>query len=471
MMEEPMDRTADALVVFGLTGDLGMRMTIPALYRLELRGELPCDVVGIGRQERSADEVREMARASIERAEETIDDDAFERFAKRLSYLPADATDESAYRRLAESLGSSRRPLFYLATPPSLFASIVEALGRASLADHARVVIEKPFGHDLASARELNARLLEVLDDDQILRIDHFLGKEPVQDLVYLRFANELFEPVWNRHHVEAVQLNLAESFGIEGRGSFYDDVGALRDVVQNHVLQVLALVAMEPPAGGRDAIARRRLDVLRAIPDADPADYVRGQYDGYRDEDGVKPGSETETFAALKLEIDNWRWAGVPFLIRAGKALPTTLTEVDARFRRPPKILMGTRIAEVKHHNHLSIRIGRDAGASIGVLVKDATSDSAEPVHLDVSFREHVKESPEPYERLLGDALIGDASLFPNQRIIEELWRIVQPLLNDPPPVEAYAGGTWGPEAAERLAEPFGGWRSPAGKDDAAGS
>jgi glucose-6-phosphate 1-dehydrogenase len=462
-MKEPMDRNADALVVFGLTGDLGMRMTIPALYRLHLREALPCDVVGIGRQERTTDEVREMARSSIEEAEGSIDDEAFEAFAKRLSYLPADATDEAAYRRLAEFLGSSRHPLYYLATPPSLFAPIVESLGRTGLAGHARVVVEKPFGHDLASARDLNARLLDVLDDDQILRIDHFLGKEPVQDLIYLRFANELFEPVWNRHHVEAVQLNLAESFGIEGRGSFYDDVGALRDVVQNHVLQVLALVAMEPPAGGPGAIARRRMDVLRAIPDADPADYVRGQYEGYRDEDGVKPGSETETFAALKLGIDNWRWSGVPFLIRAAKAMPTTLTEVDARFRRPPPILMGTLTAEVKHHNHVSIRIGADAGASIGVLVKDATSDSAEPVHLDVSFREHVQESPGPYERLLGDALIGNAALFPTQRMVEELWRIVQPLLDDPPNVEPYASGTWGPDAAERLAEPFGGWRSPA--------
>jgi glucose-6-phosphate 1-dehydrogenase len=456
-----MDRTADALVVFGLTGDLGTRMTIPALFRLHVRDALPCDVVGIGRQERSTDEVREMARESVRRAEDTVDDDELDAFAKRLSYVPADATDEKAIARLAEFLGPSRHTLFYLAIPPSLFAPIVVALGRAGLTEHARVVVEKPFGHDLASARELNAQLLEVLDDDQILRIDHFLGKEPVQDLIYLRFANELFEPVWNRHHIEAVQLNLAESFGIEGRGSFYDAVGALRDVVQNHILQVLALVAMEPPAGGHDAIARRRLDVLRAIPDADPADYVRGQYEGYQDEDGVEPDSDTETYAALKLGVDNWRWSGVPFLIRAGKSLPLTRTEVDARFRRPPPILMGTRAAEVKHHNHVSFRIGRDAGASIGVLLKDATSDSAEPTHLDVSFREHVEESPSPYERLLGDALVGNASLFPSQRMVEELWRIVQPLLDDPPPVERYARGRWGPDAADRLAEPFGGWRN----------
>ena len=458
-----MDRTADALVVFGLTGDLGTRMTIPALYRLHVRDALPCDVVGIGRQERSTDEVREMARESIRRAAGSVDEDELDAFAKRLSYVPADATDEKAIARLAEFLGPSRHTLFYLAIPPSLFAPIVEALGRAGLTEHARVLVEKPFGHDLASARELNAKLLEVLDEDQILRIDHFLGKEPVQDIVYLRFANELFEPVWNRHHVEAVQLNLAESFGIEGRGSFYDDVGALRDVVQNHILQVLALVAMEPPGGGPDAVARRRLDVLRAIRDADPADYVRGQYEGYLDEDGVEPGSATETYAALKLEVDNWRWSGVPFLIRAGKGMPITRTEVDARFRRPPPILMGTRSAEVKHHNHVSIRIGRDAGASVGVLVKDATSDSAEPIHLDVSFREHVKESPEPYERLLGDALVVNASLFPSQRMVEEMWRIVQPLLDDPPSVERYGRGTWGPVAADRLAEPFGGWRNTA--------
>ncbi len=465
-MTEPMDTTADALVVFGISGDLGRRMMIPALYRLELKGALPCDVIGVGRQELTSDEVRAMARESIERAGESIDEDAFERFAKRLSYIVADAADPSSYERLAETLAPARRPVFYLATPPSLFGPIVESLGRADLAKKARVVIEKPFGHDLASARALNEQLLRVLDEDRIYRIDHFLGKEPVQDIVYLRFANEIFEPIWNRHHIESVQITLAESFGIEGRGSFYDGVGALRDVVQNHLLHVLALVTMEPPAGSRDAIADRRLDVLRAIPDVDPTDYIRGQYEGYANEDGVRPGSDTETFAALKLRIDNWRWSGVPFLIRAGKALATTMTEVHVLFRRPPPILLGDHTEEVQHHNHISIRIGKDAGASIGVLVKDASGEAAEPVHLDVSFQEHLARSPSPYERLLGDALIGDATLFPHQAVVEEMWRIVQPLIDDPPPVESYERGTWGPTSADRLAESYGGWRQPRGDE-----
>ena len=336
--------------------------------------------------------------------EGSIDDEAFEAFAKRLSYLPADATDEAAYRRLAEFLGSSRHPLYYLATPPSLFAPIVESLGRAGLAGHARVVVEKPFGHDLASARDLNARLLEVLDDDQIA--DRPLPREgagPGPDLP--RFANELFEARVEPSHVEAVQLNLAESFGIEAAAASTTTSARCWSSCRK---SSRCSPRRDGTAGGRSRRDRPPPDGRPARdPDADPADYVRGQYEGYGDEDGVKPGSETETFAALKLGIDNWRWSGVPFLIRAAKAMPTTLTEVDARFRRPPPILMGTLTAEVKHHNHVSIRIGADASASIGVLVKDATSDSAEPVHLDVSFREHVQEM-RPYERLLGDALTG---------------------------------------------------------------
>jgi glucose-6-phosphate 1-dehydrogenase len=465
-MTKPMDATADALVVFGITGDLGRRMTLPALYRLELRGDLPCDVYGVGRNERTTDELRAMAREAVEDAGEQVDDEVFSRFAKRLTYLQADATDRASYRQLAETMGSVRRPVFYLATPPSVFAPTVDAIGQAGLADGARVVIEKPFGHDLASARELNERLRQVLDPSQIYRIDHFLGKEPVQDIVYLRFANELFEPVWNRHHVESVQITLAESFGIEGRGSFYDPVGALRDVVQNHLLQVLALVSMEAPAGSSAAIEDRKLDVLRSMPAADPKHYSRGQYEGYRDEDGVDPRSGTETYAALRLRIDNWRWSGVPFLIRAGKAMGTTLGEVRVLFRRPPPILMGDRTERVRHHNHVTIRFGKDAGATIGVSVKDPAGNHATPIHLGVSFQDHVAKSPTPYERLLGDALAGDPTLFPRQAVVEEMWRIVQPLLDAAPPVESYPRGSWGPSSADRLAERHGGWRTP-GDDD----
>jgi glucose-6-phosphate 1-dehydrogenase len=397
----------------------------------------------------------------------SVDDLAFERFAKRLSYLAGDATDPALHERLRDTLGASRRPVFYLATPPSLFAQIVELLGKTGLTGAARVVVEKPFGYDLSSARTLNEHLLRVVREEQIYRIDHFLGKEPVQDIVYLRFANEIFEPIWNRHHVEAVQITLAESFDVKDRGGFYDGVGTLRDVVQNHLLQVLALVAMESPSGSTDAIADRRLDVLRAIPEADPAEYVRGQYEGYRDEKGVAPDSDTETFAALRLRIDNWRWTDVPVLIRAGKAMPATMTEVHVLFRRPPPILLGDHTEQVHHHNHISIRIGKDAGASIGVLVKEPSGASVEPVHLDVSFREHLARSPGPYERLLRDALVGDPTLFPGQATVEEMWRIVQPLVDDPPPAESYEKGSWGPASAAGLAEPFGGWRPAADDED----
>jgi glucose-6-phosphate 1-dehydrogenase len=457
-----MDRTADALVLFGITGDLARKMTLPALYRLEARDLLPCPVLGVGRSEGAVAQIRERARAAIEEAGEPIDQRIFDRLARRLGYVAGDVADPALYQRIREALGGAERPVFYLAVPPSLFATAVEALGAAGLASDARVVIEKPFGEDLASARDLNRRISRVLEEDQVYRIDHFLGKEPVQDIVYLRFANEIFEPVWNRYHVSHVQINMAEAFDVADRGSFYDPVGALRDVVQNHLLQILALVTMEPPAGGRDAIADRRLDVLRAVPEADPSAYVRGQYEGYRDVKGVAPDSGTETYAALRLEIDNWRWAGVPFLIRTGKALPTTATEVDVRFRLPPAILMGDRVGEVKRHNHITLRIDPEPGASLGVLLKEPAEERSEPVHLDLTFREQLGAAPAPYERLLYDALTGDGTLFPRQDVIEETWRILQPLLDAPPPVGTYPKGSWGPSAADHLAEPHGGWRAP---------
>ncbi len=460
-----MDRTADALVVFGITGDLARRMTLPAVYRLEARGMLPCPVIGVGRAEWGATEVRERTRVALEECGEPIDPRVFERLAGRFDYVSGDVTDPELYRKLGKALGGAERPVFYLAVPPDLFAPVIEALGAAGLTPGARVGIEKPFGADLASAKELNRRILAVLEEDQVYRIDHFLGKEPVQDIVYLRFANEIFEPIWNRYHVKCVQINMAEEVDVADRGSFYDRVGALRDVVQNHLLQVLALVTMEPPAGGRDAVADRRLDVLRAMPDADPAAYVRGQYEGYHDVKGVAPDSDTETFAALRLTIDNWRWAGVPFLIRTGKALPVTATEVDVQFRLPPAILMGDRTEEVPHHNHIKLRIGHDAGVSLGVLLKEPAQERSEPVHLDVSFREQLGAAPEPYERLLSDALTGDGTLFPRQDVIEETWRIVQPLLDAPAPVEPYAQGSWGPASVDRLLDGCEGWRTPGRK------
>jgi glucose-6-phosphate 1-dehydrogenase len=450
---------SDVLVIFGITGDLARKKTFPALYRLERRGLLELPIIGSGRTPWTHEQLRKEARSSIEGAIHVVDPEALERFLGRLRYVTGDLDDPDTIERLRDAMGSASHPLFYLEIPPGLFGMVVERLAAAKLTDGARVVIEKPFGHDLASARALNRELLQVLTEDQIYRIDHFLGKEPVQDIVYLRFANAIFEPLWTRDHIESVQITMAEDFGVEGRGRFYDGVGALRDVVQNHLLQVLALVAMEPLSGGPEAVADRRMDVLRAMPAADPAHYVRGQYDGYRAIDGVSPDSTTETFVALRLEIDNWRWAGVPFFLRAGKCLAATATEVDIRFRKPPAIMLDDGVRVLRHHNHMKLRIGEDAGASIGLLLKKPGEAATQSVHLDLSFDEQLGEAPGPYERLLHDALMGHGMLFPRQDVIEETWRIVQPLLDDPSPVESYSPGSWGPEDCEDLVAAHGGW------------
>jgi glucose-6-phosphate 1-dehydrogenase len=450
---------SDVLVIFGITGDLARKKTFPALYRLEQRGLLDVPIIGSGRTPWSDDQLRKEARSSIEHGIRVVDTDVLDRFLARLRYVTGDLDDPDTIERLREAIGRARRPLFYLEIPPTLFGMVVQRLAAAQLTDGARVVCEKPFGHDLASARELNHELLQVLREDQIYRIDHFLGKEPVQDIVYLRFANAIFEPLWTRDHIGSVQITMAEEFGVEDRGRFYDGVGALRDVVQNHLLQVLALVAMEPLSGGPEAVADRRIDVLRAMPAADPAHYVRGQYDGYRAIDGVSPDSTTETFVALRLEIENWRWAGVPFFLRAGKCLAATATEVDIRFRKPPAIMLDDGVRVLRHHNHMKLRIGEDAGASIGLLLKKPGEAATQSVHLDLSFEEQLGEAPGPYERLLHDALVGNGMLFPRQDVIEETWRIVQPLLDDPPPVEPYAPGSWGPDDCDDLVTAHGGW------------
>jgi len=457
-----MSQPADALVVFGITGDLARRMTFPALYHLTEQGLLSCRVIGVGRRALRDDELTELARDTILAAEEDVDESVLDDLLSRLVYIGGDAEESSLYDRLREALGGASAPVFYLATPPETFLEVAEELAAAELVEGARLIVEKPFGTDLRSARELNERLTAIFPEEQIFRIDHFLGKEPVQDIMYLRFANALFEPLWTREHVTSIQITMAEDFGVEERGAFYDRVGALRDVVQNHLLQVLALVAMEPPSGGDDAIARRRLDVFRAMPEADPDRAIRGQYRGYREVPGVQRTSETETFVALELVIENWRWAGVPILIRAGKCLPATATEVVVRLERVPQLRWGRRRLHTPGNDDIVLRVGRDPGVTIGIRAKTPGMEVSQPVSLDLDFEEELGEPPEPYERLLYDALRGDHTLFPHWEVIEETWRIVQPLLDSPPPLELYQPGTWGPSSAEAIAAPHGGWRVP---------
>ena len=458
---------ADALVVFGITGDLARRMTLPALYRLIEQELLTCSVLAIGRRPLSADELAELTRDAVRKAVKSVDEAALDSLISRLKYIVGDVVSEALYEHLRNELGPVRSPVFYLAIPPDSFLAVAEGLAAAGLVENARLVVEKPFGTDLHSARKLNERLTAIVPEERLYRIDHFLGKEPVQDIIYFRFANALFEPVWSREDVDSIQITLAEDFGVEGRGAFYDGVGAIRDVVQNHLLQVLALAAMEPPSGGDDAIARRRLDVFRAMPDADPKQAVRGQYEGYREIDGVRAGSDTETFVALKLEIENWRWANVPILIRAGKALPVTGTEVVVRLERVPQLRWGSNRLDTPGTDDIALRVGRDPGVTIGIRAKTPGREVSQPVSLDLDFAEELGEPPQPYERLLADALRGDSTLFPRFEVIEETWRIVQPLLDSPPPLEPYERGTWGPASAEKLAAEHGGWRDPAGRRD----
>jgi glucose-6-phosphate 1-dehydrogenase len=459
-MTSPANTAADVLVIFGITGDLARKMTFRSLYRLERRGMLDCPIVGVARDDWSAATLRDNARRAIEDSGETIDEDVFQRFAERLSMVSGDFGDPKTYDRVAEAIKGKHTPVFYLEIPPSLFGEVVEGLVGANLTARARVVVEKPFGHDLASARALNDQLRMLLQEWQIFRIDHFLGKEPAMDIMYLRFANSIFEPLLNRDRIQCVQLTMAEDFGVEDRGSFYDPVGALRDVVQNHLLQLTGLFASEPPStADADGQRDKRVEVFRAMPSVDPKHYVRGQYDGYRSVKGVSPGSQTETFAALRLEVDNWRWSGVPFFIRAGKALPVRDTEIRVIFKRPPKLAF---VQHTPDPDELILRIDPNPGADLVIQAKEPGADTTRTVDLSLVFSEELGEAPEPYERLLADAMRGDASHFAREDGVEETWRIVQPLLDAPPPVEPYKPGSWGPAGADKLLSGHPGWREP---------
>ncbi|MGV9296819.1 glucose-6-phosphate dehydrogenase [Amycolatopsis sp. NPDC003676] len=453
------DWNAGALVIFGITGDLAAKMTLPALYRLEQRGSLRCPVIGTATAALSQAEFTELARRSIEKAIDDFDDAVFIRLARRMTYLSGGATDPELYQALSSQL--TARPLYYLALPPSLFAPVVDHLAAAGLLADARVALEKPFGADLASAQELRRRLSEVLDEKQVLLVDHFLGKEPVTEIEYLRFANHVLAELWDRDSVAAIQITMAEKLDVAGRGRFYDRVGALRDVVQNHLLQLLALVAMDAPVGSSVADLRaKKLEVFRAIPAVEPGDCVRGQYEGYQGVHGVEAGSNTETYVALKLSIDDWRWAGVPIFLRAGKCLPAQATEVRLFFKNTPRLRFLPDAAQVEA-NQLVLRISPDPAFRLRLSGLDS-AQQWRPVRLDTTFERDLGTPRTPYERLLADALVGDDRLFAWQDAVEESWRILRPALAYPRPARLYAPGTWGPSAADDLVDGYPAWQSP---------